>query len=83
MPELTRRRSSDAREECWHVFYDDVRVGSIAIRAGNPDGTDPWQWKVVPAGAYFPSTYPRIDSRLRSLEAHTQTITAPPPRHYR
>jgi hypothetical protein len=28
----------------WHVFYDDVRVGSIAIRAGNPDGTDPWQW---------------------------------------
>jgi hypothetical protein len=32
-----------------------------------------------PAGAYFPSTYPRIDSRLRSLEAHTQTITAPPP----
>src|ERR1700681_4740915 len=30
-------------------------------------------------GAYFPSTYPRIDSCLRSLEAHTQTITAPPP----
>jgi len=37
-------RATDAREECWHVFYDDVRVGSIAIRAGNPDGTDPWQW---------------------------------------
>jgi hypothetical protein len=34
-------------------------------------------------GAYLPSKYPRIDSRLRSLEAHTQTITAPPPRHYR
>jgi 4a-hydroxytetrahydrobiopterin dehydratase len=26
---------------------------------------------------------PRINSRLRSLEAYTQTITAPPPRHYR
>jgi hypothetical protein len=33
--------------------------------------------------AYLPSKYPRINSLLRSLEAHTQTITAPPPRHYR
>lgn len=30
-------------------------------------------------GAYFPSRYPRINSRLRSLEAHNQAITAPPP----
>src|SRR5437899_4594872 len=36
-----------------------------------------------PRGAYLPSKYLRINSRLRSLEAHTQTITAPPPRHYR
>src|SRR5216683_2413547 len=34
-------------------------------------------------GAYPPSKYPRISSRLGSLEAYTQTITAPPPRHYR
>jgi hypothetical protein len=34
-------------------------------------------------GAYLPSKYPRINSRLRSLEAYTHTITAPPPRHYR
>jgi hypothetical protein len=54
MPELTRRRSSDAREECWHVFYDDVRVGSIAIRAGNPDGTDPWQWNC----GFYPGSRP-------------------------
>jgi len=26
MPALTRRRSPDAREECWHVYYGDVRV---------------------------------------------------------
>src|SRR5258707_3401714 len=25
---------------------------------------------------------PRINSRFRSLEAHTEGITAPPPRHY-
>jgi len=27
MPELTRRRSPDAAEECWHVYYGDVCVG--------------------------------------------------------
>jgi hypothetical protein len=36
MPELTRRRSTDAREECWHVYYGDVQAGTIAIRSGNP-----------------------------------------------
>jgi len=29
MPELTRRRSNDAREECWHVYYGDVLAGTI------------------------------------------------------
>jgi hypothetical protein len=24
MPALTRRRSTDAREECWHVYYGEV-----------------------------------------------------------
>jgi|ERR1700730_7218245 hypothetical protein len=40
----------------------------------------------VPAGAYYPSTFPRINSRLRPLETHTQNITAPGPddaRQYR
>jgi hypothetical protein len=36
---LTRRRSKDAREECWHVYYGDVHVGTIAIRSGNPADT--------------------------------------------
>jgi hypothetical protein len=44
MPELTRRRSADAREECWHIYYGDVRVGTIAQRVGNPFDTDPWEW---------------------------------------
>src|SRR5258708_15474178 len=34
-----------------------------------------------PRGAYLPSKYLRINSRLRPLAAHNQTITAPPPRH--
>jgi hypothetical protein len=31
MPELTRRRNLEAREDCWHVYYGDVHVGTIAI----------------------------------------------------
>jgi hypothetical protein len=34
VPTLTRRRSADAPDECWHVFYGDVRVGTIAILTG-------------------------------------------------
>jgi hypothetical protein len=34
MPELTRRRSFEAREESWHVFYGDVHAGTIAKRTG-------------------------------------------------
>jgi hypothetical protein len=44
MPALTRRRSEDHREECWHVYYGDVHVGTIAIRSGSPHHEDPWGW---------------------------------------
>jgi len=30
MPALTRRRYHEAPDECWHVYYGDVRVGTIA-----------------------------------------------------
>jgi hypothetical protein len=39
MPALTRRRYPDSPEECWHIHYDDVHVGAIAIRSGNPTKT--------------------------------------------
>jgi hypothetical protein len=45
-------RATDTREECWHVFYDDVRVGSIAIRTGNPH--DPWEWHC----GFYPGSNP-------------------------
>jgi len=38
---LMRRRAPNAREECWHIHYGDVRVGTIAKRVGNPFDTDP------------------------------------------
>jgi hypothetical protein len=38
---LTRGQSTDAREECWHIYYGDVHAGTIAIRTGIPHA---WGW---------------------------------------
>src|SRR6267378_6459165 len=54
MPELTRRRSTDAREECWHIYYGDIHVGTIAIRTGSPHDEDPWQW----CCGFYPGSHP-------------------------
>jgi hypothetical protein len=32
MAALTSRRSPDAPDGCWHVYFGDVRVGTIAMR---------------------------------------------------
>ena len=54
MPELTRRRSTDAREECWHIYHGDVHAGTIAIRSGNPHDEDPWEWHC----GFYPGSHP-------------------------
>jgi hypothetical protein len=54
MSELTRHRSIDASEECWHVDYGDVHVGTIAKRVGNPHDTDPWEWSC----GFYPGSHP-------------------------
>jgi hypothetical protein len=38
MPALTRRRDLEATDECWHVYYGDVRVGTIASSEGRRAG---------------------------------------------
>jgi hypothetical protein len=43
MPALTRRRYPE-RRDCWHVYYGDVKVGTIAVRSGIPHDEDPWEW---------------------------------------
>lgn len=55
MPKLTRRRSPDARKDCWHVYFGDVRVGTIAIRSGIPHDQDPWGWSC----GFYPGSHPR------------------------
>jgi hypothetical protein len=54
MPELTRRRYPEARDECWHVYYGDVHAGTLAIRTGNPNDTDPWEWRC----GFYPGSHP-------------------------
>src|SRR3984893_13561835 len=54
MPELTRRRSPDAREECWHVYYGDIHAGTIAIRTGVLHDEDPWGWSC----GFYPGSHP-------------------------
>jgi hypothetical protein len=54
MPELTRRRCPEAREECWHIYYGDIHAGTLAIRAGNPHDTEPWEWRC----GFYPGSRP-------------------------
>jgi hypothetical protein len=54
MPELTRRRSLESPDECWHVYYGDVYVGTIALRTGMPPGEDPWDWNC----GFYPGGHP-------------------------
>jgi len=54
MPELTRRRSTEARAECWHIYYGDIHAGTIAIRTGNPHDEDPWEWSC----GFYPGSQP-------------------------
>jgi hypothetical protein len=54
MPDLTRRRYPE-RPDCWHVYYGDVRVGTIAKRVGIPHDEDPWGWSC----GFYPGCHPR------------------------
>jgi len=55
MTALARRQDIDVQYECWHVYYGDVRVGTIAKRIGIPPGEDPWGW----ACGFYPGRHPR------------------------
>jgi hypothetical protein len=44
MTALTRRRYPE-RIDCWHVYYGDVHLGTIARRVGCPVDVDQWEWR--------------------------------------
>ncbi|HEV3270725.1 MAG TPA: hypothetical protein VGZ93_00920 [Candidatus Methylacidiphilales bacterium] len=54
MPELTRRRSPDHREEWWEIYYGDIHAGTISERTGNPHDTEPWEWRC----GFYPGSRP-------------------------
>jgi hypothetical protein len=54
MPALTRRRDPEVRGECWHIYFGDVRVGTIAIKSGAPSDVDQWVWVC----GFYPGSHP-------------------------
>jgi hypothetical protein len=43
------------RQECWEAYYGDVRdAGTIMARVGNPQDTEPWEWRC----GFFPGSRP-------------------------
>jgi hypothetical protein len=53
MRTLTRRRSND-HHDCWHVYFGDVRVGTIAQRIGIPRDQHLWGWTC----GFYPGSHP-------------------------
>jgi len=43
MPALTRRQYPE-RQDCWHIYFGDVHVGTISRRIGQPYDQEAWQW---------------------------------------
>ena len=56
---LTRRRSDNPHAETWHIFFTDVRVGTIGVRAGVPVHADQWGWSI----GFYPGMEPSTDRR--------------------
>lgn len=54
MTALKRRRDRCHREECWQIYYGDVRVGMIARRSGAPLSEPQWHWSC----GFYPGTEP-------------------------
>ncbi|TYL87402.1 hypothetical protein [Bradyrhizobium cytisi] len=54
MTALTRRRSDNPEQETWHIYLDDVRVGTIGERAGVPVDVEQWGWSC----GFYPGLHP-------------------------
>jgi hypothetical protein len=55
------------RPDCWHVYYGDVHVGTIASRAGVPVDVDQWAWSC----GFYPAMGPgqHQDGTAETFEA--------------
>jgi hypothetical protein len=63
------------RPDCWHIYYGDVQAGTIAMRAGNPHDTDPWNG----LAASLPGGFDLMEICLVGWRFQTADATAQPP----
>jgi hypothetical protein len=73
MPTLTRRRSDNPHLVTWHVYFDDVHVGTIGERAGVPV-VDQWHWSCgfypgLHSGQHRYGTAPSFEEARTGFEA--------------
>jgi hypothetical protein len=78
---LTRRRDPEACEECWHIYYNDVRVGTISRSTGAPHDEDLWTWicGFYPGshpGEYLTGSAPDFERARVEFEAAWQAFSA-------
>jgi hypothetical protein len=66
MPTLTRRGDPDAHQEAWRIFYGDIHIGTISMRAGVPGCVDQWGW----ACGFYPASHSgvRADGNAKSFD---------------
>ncbi len=57
MSALTRRRGDNPHEETWQIYFTDVRIGTIGVRAGVPVHADQWGWLI----GFYPGMEPSTD----------------------
>ncbi|WP_041956748.1 hypothetical protein [Bradyrhizobium japonicum] len=71
---LTRRRSENSHEETWQIYFTDVRVGTIGMRAGVPIHADQWGWSI----GFYPGMEPGAGRMgiAASLEAAREAFDA-------
>jgi hypothetical protein len=62
---LTRRPDKDPHRRGWFVYFNDVRVGHIGIRAGVPVDEDQWGWSSDSIPAVIQASTP-MERRGRS-----------------
>jgi hypothetical protein len=60
MPALTRRRDRNLPQECWRIYYGDVRAGTIAQRVGNPGADGAAAFILAPVRILTPTHGPLL-----------------------
>ncbi|MGY4445897.1 hypothetical protein ACVWZR_000554, partial [Bradyrhizobium sp. i1.3.1] len=72
---LTRRRSDNPHQETWYIYFTDVRIGTIGVRAGVPIHADQWHWSV----GFYPGMDPGTGRRgiAATFEAACEAFEAP------